>query len=123
MLLVAVMFSTQLEEIVHICLHGVNHPRLLFEPCAFIVEPLLLIEKSLLFRLQRLQARQLFIALHGEQRTPSRLEDHKLGFVLCLEPRFIFCLLEGIIYRLEALIIGDVFDKRLDFPQLRFNTF
>ena len=27
------------------------------------------------------------------------------------------------IHRLETLIIGDVFDKRLDFPQSRFNTF
>ena len=38
---------------------------------------LLLIEKSLLLRLQRLQARQFFIALHGKQRTPCRLEDQK----------------------------------------------
>ena len=55
--------------------------------------------------------------------SPRRLKDHKLGFVLCLETRLIFFLLEGVIDRLEALIIGDVFDKRLDFPQSRFNAF
>ncbi len=43
--------------------------------------------------------------------------------MLCLETRLIFRLLEGVIYGLEALIIGDVFYKRLDFPQSRFNTF
>ena len=28
-----------------------------------------------------------------------------------------------VIYGLEALVVGDVFDKRLDFPQPRFNAF
>ena len=39
---------------------------LLFELRTFIIEPLLLFKKSLLFRLQCLQARQFFIALHGK---------------------------------------------------------
>lgn len=34
-----------------------------------------------------------------------------------------FCLLECVIYGLEALVVGDVFDKRLDFPQTCFNAF
>ena len=117
------MDYTRLEEIVHVCLHGVDHPRLLFEPCAFIVEPLLLVEKPLLFRLQRLQTRQFFIALYGKQCTPRRLKDHKLGFVLCLEARLIFRLLKGIIYRLEPLIVGDILDKRLDLTQTCLNDF
>lgn len=111
------------EEIIHVCFHGVDDPRLLFELCAFIVEPLPLIEKTLLFRLQRLQARQLFIALHSKKCTPCRLEDHKFCLMFCLEPRLVFCLLEGVIYRLELLVVGDVFDKRLDFPQTCFNAF
>ena len=41
----------RLEEIVHICLHGVDHPCFLFELRMFIVEPLLLVEKHLLFHL------------------------------------------------------------------------
>ena len=114
---------TRLEKNIYVCLHGVDDPRLLFERCAFIVEPLLLFKKSLLFRLQRLQARQFFISLHRKQCTPCRLENHKLGFVLCFETRLVFCLLECVIYGLEALVVGDVFDKRLDFPQSRFNAF
>ena len=94
-----------------------------FELRTFIIEPLLLFKKSLLFRLQRLQARQLFIALHGKQCTPRRLKDHKLGFVLCLETRLVFRSLKGIIHGFEALVVGDVLDKRLDFPQSRFNAF
>ena len=43
-LLVAVMLCTRLEEIIHVCLHGVDDPRLLFELCAFIIEPLLLLK-------------------------------------------------------------------------------
>ena len=72
------MLCTRLEEIVHVCLHGVDHPHLLFEPCAFIVEPLLFFQKLLLLRLQCLQARQFFISLHGKQCTPRRLKNHKL---------------------------------------------
>ena len=94
-----------------------------FELRTFIIEPLLLFKKSLLFRLQCLQARQFFIALHGKQCTPRRLKDHKLGFVLCLETRLVFRSLKGIIHGFEALVVGDVLDKRLDFPQSRFNAF
>ena len=43
--------------------------------------------------------------------------------MLCFETRLIFCLLECVIYGLEALVVGDVFDKRLDFPQTCFNAF
>ena len=81
---------TRLEENIYICLHGVDQPCFLFELRTFIIEPLLLFKKSLLFRLQCLQTRQFFIVLHGKQRTPCRLEDHKFGFMLCLEPRLVF---------------------------------
>ena len=43
--------------------------------------------------------------------------------MLCFETRLIFCLLECVIYGLEPLVVGDVFDKRLDFPQSRFDAF
>ena len=43
--------------------------------------------------------------------------------MLCFETRLIFCLLECVIYGLEALVVGDVFDKRLNFPQTCFNAF
>ena len=121
MLLVAL--CVWFEEVVHICLQRVDHPSFFFELRTFVIKPLLLVKKSLLIRLERLQARQLFIALHGKQRTPYRLENHKLCFVLCFEARLVFRLLEGVIYGLEALVVGDVFDKRLDFPQSSFNTF
>ena len=121
MLLVAL--CVWFEEIVNVCLQGVDHPCFLFELRTFIIEPLLLFKKSLLFRLQCLQTRQFFIALHGKQRTPRRLIDHKFGFMLCLETRLVFRLLEGVIYGLEALVVGDVLDKRLDFTQSRFNAF
>ena len=121
-LIIVFLLCTRLEEIVHVCLHGVDHPHLLFEPCAFIVEPLLFFQKLLLLRLQCLQARQFFIALHGKQRTPRRLKDHKLRFVLCLEPRLVFRLLEGIIYGLELLVVGDVFDKGLYLAETSFDT-
>ena len=77
--LVAVMLCIRLEKCVHIRLHGVDHPRLLFELCSLIIEPLLLVEKTLLFGLKGLQARQFFFSLHGKQRTLCRLKDHKLG--------------------------------------------
>ena len=51
------------------------------------------------------------------------LKDHKFGFMLCLETRLILCLLEASYTGLRALVVGDVFDKRLDFPQPRFNAF
>ena len=43
--------------------------------------------------------------------------------MLCLETRLVFRRLECVIYGLEALVVGDVLDKRLDFPQSRFNIF
>ena len=117
------MLYIRLEEIVHICFQGVDHPSFIFELRTFIIEPLLLFKKSLLFRLQRLQARQFFISLHGKQCTPRRLKNHKLGFVLCFEARLVFRSLKGTIHGFEALVVGDVLDKRLDFPQSRFNAF
>ena len=78
MLLVAVMLCTRLEEIIHVCLHGVDDPHLLFELCSLIIEPLLIFEKTLLFGLKGLQARQFLVTMHGKQRTSCRLENHKL---------------------------------------------
>ena len=43
--------------------------------------------------------------------------------MLCFETRLIFCLLECVIYGLETLVVGDIFDERLDFPQTCFNAF
>lgn len=76
-----------------------------------------------MLRLECLQARQFFIALHGKQCTPCRLKDHKLCLVLCLEARLILRLLEGVIHGLEPLIVGDILDKRLDFTQTCLNDF
>lgn len=122
-LIIVFLLCTRLEKIVHVCLHGVDHPHLLFEPCAFIVEPLLFFQKLLLLRLQCLQARQLFFSLHGKQCASRRLKDHKLRFVLCLEARLILRLLEGVIHGLEPLIVGDILYKRLDFTQTCFHSF
>ena len=47
----------------------------------------------------------------------------KFGFVLCLETWLVFRLLEGVIHGLEVLVVGDIFDERLDFPQSCFNAF
>ena len=79
MLIIVFLLCTRLEEIIHVCLHGVDDPHLLFELCSLIIEPLLIFEKTLLLGLKRLQARQFFIALHGKQCTPRRLKNHKLG--------------------------------------------
>lgn len=95
MLLVAL--CVWFEKIIHVCLQRVDHPSFLFELRSFIIEPLLLFKKSLLLRLECLQARQFFISLHGKQCTPRRFKNHKLGFVLCFETRLVFRLLEGII--------------------------
>lgn len=121
MLLVAL--CVWFEEDVHICLQRVDLPSFFFELRTFVIKPLLLVKKSLLIRLERLQARQLFIALHGKQRTPCRLENHKLGFVFCLETWLVFRILEGVIHGLETLVVGDILDERLDFPQTCFNAF
>ena len=50
MLLVAL--CVWFKEIIHVCFQGVDHPSFFFELRTFIIEPLLLIKKSLLFRLQ-----------------------------------------------------------------------
>ena len=121
--MITVMVNRRSEKRINIRLDRLYVLRFFFELRTFIIEPLLLFKKSLLFRLQCLQARQFFIALHGKKRTPRRLKDHKLCLMLCLEPRLVFCLLEGIIYRLEPLVVGDIFDERLDFPQTCFNAF
>ena len=85
--MITVMVSRRSEKRINIRLDRLYLLHFFFELRTFIIEPLLLIEKSLLLRLQRLQARQFFIALHGKQCTSCRLENHKLGFVLCFETR------------------------------------
>ena len=40
-----------------------------------------------------------------------------------LKPGLSFCLLECVIYGLEPLVVGDIFDKRLDFPKTCFHNF
>ena len=122
-LMLLVALCVWFEKIVHVCLQGVDHPCFLFEFCTFVIKPLLLFKKSLLFRLQCLQARQLFFSLHGKQCASRRLKDHKLCLVLCLEARLILRLLEGVIHGLEPLIVGDILDKRLDFTQTCFHSF
>lgn len=68
---------------------------LLFELCSLIVEPLLIFEKTLLFGLKGLQARQFLVTMHGKQRTLCRLENHKLSFVLCAERGLVILLRVG----------------------------
>ena len=57
---------TRLEENIYICLHGVVAPSPLFVLRLFLIGGLFFLKKSLLFRLQCLQARQFFIVLHGK---------------------------------------------------------
>ena len=121
--MITVMVNRRSEKRINIRLDRLYLLYFFFELRTFIIEPLLLFKKSLLFRLQRLQARQFFIALHGKQRTSCRLEDHKLCLMPCLETRLIFRLLEGVIHGLELLIVGDILDKRLDFTQTCLNDF
>ena len=86
-LMLLVALCVWFEKIIHVCLQRVDHPSFLFELRSFIIEPLLLFKKSLLLRLECLQARQFFISLHGKQCTPRRCKNHELGFVLCFEAR------------------------------------
>ena len=64
--MITVMVSRRREERINIRLDRLNFLCFFFELHTFIIEPLLLFKKSLLFRLQRLQARQFFIALHSK---------------------------------------------------------
>ena len=64
--MITVMVIRRREERINIRLDRLYLLYFFFELCAFIIEPLLLFKKSLLFRLQRLQARQFFIALPGK---------------------------------------------------------
>ena len=64
--MITVMVSRRREERINIRLDRLYLLYFFFELRTFIIEPLLLFKKSLLFRLQRLQARQFFIALHGK---------------------------------------------------------
>ena len=121
--MIALMVNRRSEKRINIRLDRLYLFGFFFEPVPFCIQPFLFFKEPCLLCLQRLHARQFFIALHGKQCTPRRLKDHKLGFVLCLETRLIFRLLEGVIYGLEALVVGDIFDERLDFPQSRFNAF
>ena len=42
--------------------------------------------------------------------------------MLCFETQLILCLVEGVLYRIEFLVVGNFFDKRLDFLQTCFNV-
>ena len=64
--MITVMVSRRREKRINIRLDRLYFLCFFFELHTFIIEPLLLFKKSLLFRLQRLQARQFFIALHGK---------------------------------------------------------
>ena len=71
--MITVMVSRRNEKRINIRLDRLYLFDFFFELRTFIIEPLLLIEKSLLLRLQRLQARQFFIALHGKQCTSCQM--------------------------------------------------
>ena len=64
--MITVMVSRRSEKRINIRLDRLYLLYFFFELRTFIIEPLLLIKKSLLLRLQCLQARQFFIALHGK---------------------------------------------------------
>ena len=64
--MITVMVSRRSEKRINIRLDRLYLLYFFFELRTFIIEPLLLFKKSLLFRLQCLQARQFFIALHGK---------------------------------------------------------
>ena len=64
--MITVMVSRRSEKRINIRLDRLYFLYFFFELRTFIIEPLLLIKKSLLLRLQCLQARQFFIALHGK---------------------------------------------------------
>jgi len=64
--MITVMVSRRSEKRINIRLDCLYLLYFFFELRTFIIEPLLLFKKSLLFRLQRLQARQFFISLHGK---------------------------------------------------------
>lgn len=70
--MITVMVNRRSEKRINIRLDRLYLLYFFFELRTFIIEPLLLFKKSLLFRLQRLQARQFFISLHGKQCTPRR---------------------------------------------------
>ena len=64
--MITVMVNRRSEKRINIRLDRLYLLYFFFELHTFIIEPLLLFKKSLLFRLQCLQARQFFIALHGK---------------------------------------------------------
>ena len=64
--MITVMVNRSSEKRINIRLDRLYLLYFFFELRTFIIEPLLLIKKSLLLRLQCLQARQFFIALHGK---------------------------------------------------------
>ena len=64
--MITVMVNRRSEKRINIRLDRLYLLYFFFELRTFIIEPLLLFKKSLLFRLQRLQARQFFISLHGK---------------------------------------------------------
>lgn len=88
--MITVMVNRRSEKRINIRLDRLYLLYFFFELHTFIIEPLLLFKKSLLFRLQCLHARQFFIALHSKKRTPCRLKDYKFCLMLCFETRLIF---------------------------------
>ena len=64
--MITVMVNRRSEKRINIRLDRLYLLYFFFELRTFIIESLLLFKKSLLFRLQCLQARQFFIALHGK---------------------------------------------------------
>ena len=89
--MITVMVNRRSEKRINIRLDRLYLLYFFFELRTFIIEPLLLFKKSLLFRLQRLQARQFFISLHGklyEAKPPVDANNPELRkFVeMCFDP-------------------------------------
>lgn len=116
-------FTSQTEKHINIRFDGVDLLRLFLEAGSSLVEPLLLLNKSFLLGLERLQAGQFTVSLHCQKVALCCVEDDQLGFVLCSESYLVLCLLEGIIDRLEPLIVTVIFYEWLHFSQTSFHTF
>ena len=96
-LFVTIMCGCRTEEVIDIRFHGVDHTSLFLELGAFIIESLLVLKKTLLFSLERLQARQFLISLHRQKGTLGCFKNYQLCLMLCSECRLVFCLRVGII--------------------------
>jgi hypothetical protein len=76
----------------------------------------------LLFSLQRLQTGKLLVSLYCKESAFGSFKNNKFRFMFCPKRFLILCLCVGIIDQLELLIVGDIFDERLDFSQPSFDT-